>query len=353
MGATLNLALALEGRAKPAPANEQLVAIADALAGLPDPQIDTSFMQALEQRLLTEELSAEQQADGRHLHAVPSAIPQTPADEIVRRAPIVQMPKRRFVVRRSVAAAAVAASLAAFPVAAAASSLPGSPLYGLKTKIEQLQLRVFGTPMQDASRHIGFAVERLNEVEQLIARSADDALIAQTLARAEQHFRAAAELVAAHGTDQTDLQSLSAQTSEAQQRLREVAPVLAPQAGDEFRDALAASTDLRNALDVAMGFDASAILGDPADEAIVLEDGGAGVSGITFSSSTSDGDGSTEDTRSAGSKDPNGGDGQKDDQWTPDATKQIEDTADEGCQIPGSADGLGDLLAPVARITCT
>src|SRR5919108_3983054 len=99
MGSTLSLALALEGRIKPARENEQLVAIAEALAELPDPQIDRGFMLALEQRILTEEFS--EQAPVRHLEPVPTV---APVAEPIRRAPVVQMPKRRFIIRRSLVA---------------------------------------------------------------------------------------------------------------------------------------------------------------------------------------------------------------------------------------------------------
>src|SRR5688572_168716 len=99
MGDQTNLALALEGRVKAAPANAQLVAIADALAALPDPEIDTNFMLALEARLMTEGLET---APARHLQVVTTepafpvpAFPKTAADEVVRIAPVVQMPRRR------------------------------------------------------------------------------------------------------------------------------------------------------------------------------------------------------------------------------------------------------------------
>src|SRR5437899_9078379 len=115
MGEDLNLALALEGAIEAAtPEVKGLVTIANALAQLPEPEIDATFAAELEQLLLTDGVTA---PVGRpQLTVVKPAVPVAP--EPVRRDTVVRMPSRRFTVRRSLTAAVAAASLAAFPLVA-------------------------------------------------------------------------------------------------------------------------------------------------------------------------------------------------------------------------------------------
>src|ERR1041384_563708 len=172
MGESMNLALALEGRVKAARGTSDLVVLADALAALPEPEIDASFARALEARLMTEDFGVA--AATRHLHVVKAepAFPTTPADEIVRVAPVVQMPRRNMVVRRSVAAGVAAAMLGAFPLVAAAQSLPGSPFYGLKRGVERMQIAFFGNAVQDGFSYGELAQRRIDEAWQLAGRHA-------------------------------------------------------------------------------------------------------------------------------------------------------------------------------------
>ena len=233
MGETLDLALALEGRTKAAPENAQLVVIAEALSNLPDPQIDTSFMLALEQRLLTEEIAGQQPA--RTLTVVPSTAP-APVRE-VRRAPVVQMPKRRFVVRRSLVAVAAAASLAAFPVVAAAQSLPGSPFHSIKLKVEHALIAVFGTPTEDMVSHMTLADRRMGEVEKLIATDGAANDIALGLYLVKSELNKASALIA-QTDDPAVLRMMADQAHATEMRLRQAASEISQSAGDEFAGAL-------------------------------------------------------------------------------------------------------------------
>jgi hypothetical protein len=336
MGESLNLALALEGRAKVAPENEQLVVIAEAVANLPDPQIDANFMLALEQRLLTEGL--EQATPARHLQAVPA---QTEAPAPVRRAPVVQMPTRRLTVRRSVVAMAAAASLAAFPIAAAASSLPGSPFYGLKLRIERIQLALTGTPVQDAMRHMELADVRVGEAEQLTELGADPALIDLPFGLIEGHLRSAAALMFEHTTDDALMRTLSEHAAATEQRLREMRAIAG--GGEAINTAIGTSILIQQQVEGLLG------VGE-ATEAISID------TGSTFTGSTITESGmyrqptSETMTTSDGGRERSAGSEPREE--APDATKKLSESA-EGCQVPGSSDGLGDWLAPVARLTCT
>jgi len=346
MGETLNLALSLEGRAKPAPRNEQMVRIAAMLANLPDPEIDPRFMLALEAKLMAEPVAA----SVRHLSVVP-AFPPTPADEVVRRAPVVQMPSRRFVVRRSVAAVAAAAALGAFPVAAAAQSLPGSPFYGLKRSFEKAQIALFGDAVDDGLRYMQQAQRRGDEAEKLGTLGAEPGLIEHTLAEMQELQRRGSELILANTSDIAVLNKLAEMAAAAEAQLRLAVPVLNAETRGALHDAIAVTTQIQNAVARALGIGGSVAdieVGSVNTSATFQQSSSLSLqpSGTTQARSTeSDGDGDRSPAK--GQREP--GDDPKD----PGDGKLIDDPEDVGCEIPGSEDGLGDLLAPVARMTCT
>lgn len=329
-----NLALALEGRAKAAHGNEQLLVIAEALAALPDPEIDQAFMLALEHRLLTEEL-VEQPV--QRLQVVP-AFPPTPADEVVRRAQVVRMPKRRFTVRRSVAAIAAAASLAAFPMAAVASSLPGSPFYGLELRVERAQLALFGTPVEDGFTHLRLAEERVAEAEQLAELGADPDAITLALELAQAELKMATSLVLANTDDPAILRRLSAEAAGAEETLRDAAGSLA-QTGDAFDDALDATQSIQDTIARLLGIDVTS----PTMPVSTTTTGifGSGSSDQEYAQQRAGSNGPSED----GSDDPQG-------PIDDDGTKKPLDPGDEGCAVFGSEMGLGDALAPLAKLGC-
>lgn len=189
-GNELALALSLEGRAQPAsPEVARLVALAETLAGLPDPLIDPKFAARLEARLMEEELAEEQ---NRALRVAPK--PSVRPAEPVRRAKVHPLPRRRVVIRRGLIAAALAVMLMALPIAASAGALPGSPFYSLKLGIERIELAFAGGPEAKAFKHLELAGTRLDEAAQLVALGRGDAVSA-TLDRMAAEQRTGTTLI--------------------------------------------------------------------------------------------------------------------------------------------------------------
>lgn len=173
----LDLDLALAGRRKRAPAElESLVMLARDLASLPEPDIDPRFAAILEQRLLTEQID-EAPVPARRLQAVPESPQPEPPVEPVRRAPVVPLPRRRFVFKRGLVAAVAAAMLVAFPIVASASSLPGGILHSFKINVlERIELAFAGGPVDDGFKHLDFADRRIDEIGQLLALGSESAV---------------------------------------------------------------------------------------------------------------------------------------------------------------------------------
>lgn len=222
MGEHLALALALEGRVEAARAETAtLVSLAGRLTTLPEPAIDAAFAAALEARLLAEEVETAPEIIQVPRLRVVRSIPETPADEIVRRAPVVQMPRRRLVVRRGLAAAIAAASLGAFPVVAAAQALPGTPFYGMKISFEKMQIALFGDRVADAFTYVKLANARFGEAKQLDALGKPQDLIATTIARGNNELRRGFILIGAT-SDRATLARFMKEAHDTQARLESV-----------------------------------------------------------------------------------------------------------------------------------
>lgn len=170
------LAFALE-RGVVRPDVRSLVEIARTLTLVPDPSIDPGFAARLEARLLSEGTQTApslteapaaptislvtEPASGSELHNDAPTHQKTAA--------VIAFPRRRFVVRKALAVAIAAAMMLALPVAASAAALPGSPFYGLKTRLEKLQLIFARGAVADGFVLVGQSDRRLHEADQLIA----------------------------------------------------------------------------------------------------------------------------------------------------------------------------------------
>jgi Domain of unknown function (DUF5667) len=109
---------------------------------------------------------------------------------------------RGYSVRRLVLAAAAAAMLLVVgAVAASADSLPDSPLYPVKSAVEQARGLLAFSPSDKLTYHLDLAQTRLREAEAMIARHRVD-LADQALAQLNEQLDEAAQLVAAE--QQTD-----------------------------------------------------------------------------------------------------------------------------------------------------
>ncbi len=206
------LARALEYPVAQAPAELRgLVRIARALVAVPDPKIDPGFVARLEARLLSEVI---EEAPVRRLSVIsspPAASPAPVASSIQDSHPtatVTALPRRRFVVRKAMLAAIAAVLAVALPVVASGSALPGTPLYGIKLRMENLRVSLFGGPITDGFAHLDFAERRLHEVDQLVALDRTD-LIPQTLDRMQQSLELGTGLILRNTTDARILNRLA------------------------------------------------------------------------------------------------------------------------------------------------
>lgn len=343
MGEHLDLALALEGRTNAARSQtKQLIALAGSLAALPEPEIDATFATALEASLLGE---FDAQFSTRPQLTVVRTIPETPADEVVRRAPVVQMPRRRHVVRRSVVAVAAAASLAAFPLSAAASSLPGSALHGLKRGIEQSRLALFGTPLEDGFFHMELSHRRASELNQLIALGATSDRIAAAADMVDEEMRAGRALVFGNTIDPLDLSRLASMAQRTEVEMRKARAALEGGVTSALTPAIVTSEKIQLAVRDALGMTIASAPA-PSDEQVVL--GQIATQGPSTTTTETEPSGTT-----AADKDP----GSSDDREPRRDDSEIDRTANNakngGCEVAGSAQGLGDVLAPITKVTCS
>ncbi|MHB8511917.1 MAG: hypothetical protein ACYDCC_07005 [Actinomycetota bacterium] len=158
------LARALEGGMAATPEIDSLVSLARMLGTLPEPTIDAGFAARLEARL------------SREAAATLEAPPVAAGVGVV-----VQLQTRQRRLRRTLAVAIAAAMLLAIPIAASANAAPGSPLYGVRLKVEGLRLwaRCTGGAVECGFAHLDRASARVADLRDVIAQG-DVALMTVT-----------------------------------------------------------------------------------------------------------------------------------------------------------------------------
>lgn len=227
MEPTVNLALALEGTAVPSTEEiRRLTGVAGMLETLPDPDIDPRFAARLEAVLMAEfdaKHPAPQHAPMLQL-VKPEATP-APVAEPKAQPNVIALPRRRFVVRKAIAGLAAAAMISALPVVAAASSLPGSPFFGIEQfrqnhAISSARGAEKAFVMEATARKwIGYSAE-------MVALNYDANAISRVLRRAGILQRDAATLLTRFGSpEQIDrLVAMLAGDSGRLTRIRSLAP---------------------------------------------------------------------------------------------------------------------------------
>jgi hypothetical protein len=247
--ADTNLALALGLEGGPASDAEirRLVGVARILESVPDPDIDPGFAARLEARLMTEDLGL--------VHAIrPTPRPDEPIDlpEVEHRAAIIRFPRRRFMVRKALAATIAAALALALPVVASAGALPGSPGYGLKLRIERMRLAAANGLIAKAFVWLDIAENRLSDAQQLSALH-EPRFIPVTLDRLEEAQRNGASLILAASTDREILARVAGVLQSQGVALQEMLPTVPSAARDDLLDAIRTGQTLSLRVAAALG----------------------------------------------------------------------------------------------------
>lgn len=270
---TLALALALEGTAVPASEEvKRLAGIASLLETLPDPDIDPRFAARLEARLMAE--MAETQAATESRPALSLVKPEPAVTPVQAPAPrpapnVIALPRRRFVVRKMMAAAIAAAMLSALPVVAAAKSLPDSPFFFIEKfrqnhAISAAQGAAKAFQMEDVARRwLGYGSE-------MVALGYPANKVEQVLAYATRLQRRAATLIASIGTPAEIARMHDLLTDDAA-RLNDVLQSASDDTRSAVHEALRAVDQISRTLAQALGIPLQAV---PAGVVIPVITGG-------------------------------------------------------------------------------
>ena len=334
---TLALALALDGTASPATDEiKRLSGIAGLVDALPDPEIDQRFVARLEATLMAE-FDAKFGEAAAPLHIV-KAEPKIEANE-ERTAPnVIALPQRRFVVRRALAGMVAAAMLSALPVVAAASSLPGSPFFGVERWRQNHAISsAHGAAKaflveQTARKWIGYG-------SQMAIVGYDVSDIESVLAHAGRLQTQAATLIARVGTP-GEIAKMAGMLADDVTRLQGILPQTRVSARPAVHDAIQTASDLTRRLVGSLRTADGAPVVVPGTEEIVASDPS------TSTSTTSNG-GSGATTKpadtSTGSDKPLDGNETSREYW--------EDYDRAACHIIGR-EQVNDLLVGPSGLIC-
>jgi hypothetical protein len=221
-------ALTAEGGVHVDPALRALVAVAGALATIPQ-RPAPAFREALRTQLMAEAASIAASAPAASVAAAaaPAASPVGTLAKVLAK-PAMQ-----------VATGGLAAAVAVTGVGIGASrSLPGDALYGLKRAAENLQKRTAGGTLAEADSVLEHAGTRIDEVRALIERGGADALaeVERTLdtLRAEIDEATAELLAQARAGSRAAYDKLTATLGELSAALDGLRGVVPAQAQDEY-----------------------------------------------------------------------------------------------------------------------
>lgn len=343
----MQLALSLRAQGASHTEVRNLVGVAQALAVVPDPEIDAAFADALEARLLTEglELSPEVTPLRRPVRSArPARRAARPAFRPVettrssRTAAVVPLPRRRFVVRKAMAVAIAAAMMLALPVAAGAQALPSSPFYKVKIAMEDVRSFFTGGDLAKGFYELSRAQTRFDEASQLLALG-DAEHAAKTISSMKQHQRKGTQLILGASPSPADLERVEDYMRDLVGQLQDLLPQAdsasrstildAIRQAEAIADNLAGTTDMR--------------LVNPADVLSKIAVDVQSPSGTTTQSPAGTTPG----------EDNGGGSNAEPEDPVEGGGKKVKDGVDEGCRVPGSANGLGDVVAPLAKVFCT
>ncbi|MFN2640399.1 MAG: DUF5667 domain-containing protein [Actinomycetota bacterium] len=334
------LVLALRAQGASAAEARDLALVAGALALVPDPEIDAAFADALEARLLSEPIEQPVQAPStvvtpiRRTIVLPEARPAAPKTKAPI-ATVTPLPRRKYTMRKTLAIAIAAAMLLALPVAASANSLPTSPFYRVKIAMEQLKLHFMGSDTSKGFYELDRAGTRLDEADQL-ASLGDNKHVTQVLAMMRASQRNGSNLIQGDSPTVSELARLRSLLLGYAEQLTTLLPQVNMTARSSVLATIRQGQSIANKLAPVLGLTIAAVKLPEVSAPSASFDQSGGSTAAPSRTSASDGsDGSDI------SKDPGGS-----------ATKRVHDGVDGGCSVPGSANGLGDLAAPLAKVVC-
>ncbi|HVL90978.1 MAG TPA: hypothetical protein VM841_12165 [Actinomycetota bacterium] len=339
---TLALALALDGAAAPATDEiKRLSGIAGLVDALPDPEIDSRFVARLEATLMAEydaKFGTQAESSPAPLRIVKSE-PQSKTEQKAepKAAPnVVAFPRRRMVVRRAVAGMVAAAMLSAMPVVAAASSLPGSPFFGIERWRQNHAISsAHGAEKAFVSESI--ARKWIGYGSQMTVLDYDPSDIEAVLFRAGELQTQAADLIARHGTKE-QIAEMAGMFAQDATQLREILPKAAVSSRAAVEDAIATATGLtRTLVGKLRSLDATFAI-PAAVEATASKDGSAG---SPKSTTPARGDAKSPDT---GEEAP--------DKVADDTRREYAETAGDACEMI-AREQANDLLAGPSKVACT
>lgn len=331
------LVLSLRAQGASAAEVRNLVAVAGALAVVPDPEIDATFADALEARLMTEGLET---AVRTSRVVTPLRRAQIRPAVPVRRAPapriatVTQLPRRRFVIRKTLAAAIAAAMLLALPVAAGANALPSSPAYSVKMALENFRMHLTTGEMAKAFYELQRASTRLGEIEQTLTIG-DTTGAAEAARRMKNSQSHAGRLILAGSPSTADLRRAVKILRGQAANLADLLPKATGKAVSPMLDAIRTSQALANEVAAELGAPPAAPIALPA----------TGTESASSDRPTTAGPSSSDRGAPDAGKPVDG-------KTTDDANTRVHNATQPTCQAPGSANGLGEILAPLAKVIC-
>lgn len=334
-----DLILALRAQGVGAAEARDLAVVAGALALVSDPEIDAAFADALEARLLAEPLEAETTSPvvTQMPRPLTPVLRPVPAPETSRpMAPVIPLPRRRFTMRKTFAIAIAAAMLLALPVAASANALPSSPFYRVKIALETLRLGLTRGDLAKGFYELNRAGVRLGEADQE-ASLGDNAHVVQALTMMRRSQANGSRLIQSGSPSLSDLERLRTTLLGYAKQLASLLPNVDSATRSSVLATIRQGETLANTIAPRLGIPVAAAV------ALPVTAGGSTTGGIS-QSETSSGSAGT----SAGGSDS--GDISKDPSGT--AQKRVHDGVDGGCRVPGSANGLGGVTAPLAKVLC-
>lgn len=337
-----DLVLSLRAQGATTAEARDLVAVAGALALVPDPEIDATFADALEATLMAEfdqqVSTVKQLRPVRPAAAGPVAVPsKTQTSKPAAIATVTPLPRRKLVLRKTLAAAIAAVLIMALPVAASANALPSSPLYKGKLAIEEMRLFFTTGEMAKGFYHLERAKLRGEEMAQEAALGHTEVLVkVAALMQAEQ--RTGMRLILGANPNAAQL----AQAADALRDISQQLTTLLPQVPQAVRPPIIATVNMTNDLAnrLATSLNGTSVLGLtlPALPEAETPEGSSAPAPSTPDAGSSP-------SAPTPPEDPGNGDG--------DTGKKSSDIqAPEACQVPGSANGLTDVTAPLAKVFC-